>query len=135
MAMVASAVADGGRLMKPHLVDRVVDRDGRTVDRVQPQQQSRVMSASSAQKVNQMMQNVVREGSGTAAALQGIDVAGKTGTAEVDRSCGPNQLWFIAFAPAKNPKVAVAATVECGQGTGGTVAAPIAKAVMQELLK
>jgi peptidoglycan glycosyltransferase len=135
MAMVASAVADGGRLMKPHLVDRVVDRDGRTVDRVQPQQQSRVMSASSAQKVNQMMQNVVREGSGTAAALQGIDVAGKTGTAEVDRPCGPNQLWFIAFAPAKNPRVAVAATVECGQGTGGTVAAPIAKAVMQELLK
>jgi penicillin-binding protein A len=135
MAMVASSVANGGRLMKPHLVDRVVDRDGRTVDRVQPQQQSRVMSASSAQKVNQMMQNVVREGSGTAAALQGIDVAGKTGTAEVDRPCGPNQLWFIAFAPAKNPKVAVAATVECGQGTGGTVAAPIAKAVMQELLK
>jgi peptidoglycan glycosyltransferase len=135
MAMVASSVADGGRLMKPHIVDRVVDRDGRTVDRVQPQQQSRVMSASSAQKVNAMMQNVVREGSGTAAALQGIDVAGKTGTAEVDRPCGPNQLWFIAFAPAKNPKVAVAATVECGQGTGGTVAAPIAKAVMQELLK
>jgi peptidoglycan glycosyltransferase len=93
------------------------------------------MSAASAQKVNAMMQNVVREGSGTAAALQGIDVAGKTGTAEVDRPCGPNQLWFIAFAPAKNPKVAVAATVECGQGTGGTVAAPIAKAVMQELLK
>jgi peptidoglycan glycosyltransferase len=135
MAMVASAVANGGRLMKPHIVDRVVDRDGRTVDRVRPQQQSRVMSASSAQKVNAMMQNVVREGSGTAAALQGIDVAGKTGTAEVDRPCGPNQLWFIAFAPAKDPKVAVAATVECGQGTGGTVAAPIAKAVMQELLK
>ena len=74
-------------------------------------------------------------GTGTAAALQGIDVAGKTGTAEVDRSCGPNQLWFIAFAPAQDPRVAIAATVECGTGFGGTVAAPIAKAVMQELLK
>jgi peptidoglycan glycosyltransferase len=82
-----------------------------------------------------MMANVVREGSGTAAALEGIDVAGKTGTAEVDRPCGPNQGWFIAFAPRTNPKVAVAATVECTEGTGGVVAAPIAKQVMQELLR
>ena len=135
MAMVASAVADDGRLMEPHLTDRVVDRDGRTVKRIEPKQFSRVMSASSARQVNQMMQQVVKEGTGTAAALAGIDVGGKTGTAEVDRSCGPNQLWFIGFAPANDPKVAVAATVECGAGTGGTVAAPIAKAVMQELLK
>ena len=82
-----------------------------------------------------MMANVVREGTGTAAALQGIDVAGKTGTAEVDRDCGPNQLWFIAFAPVRDPRVAIAATIECGIGTGGTVAAPMAKAVMQELLR
>ena len=82
-----------------------------------------------------MMGQVVKEGTGTAAALEGIDVAGKTGTAEVDRTCGPNQLWFIAFAPAQDPRVAIAATVECGTGFGGTVAAPIAKAVMQELLK
>ena len=61
-------------------------------------------------------------------------VAGKTGTAEVDHGC-PNQLWFIAFAPIQDPRVAIAATVECGTGFGGTVAAPIAKAVMQELLK
>jgi peptidoglycan glycosyltransferase len=135
MAMVASAVADGGRLMKPHITDRVVDRDGRTVKRIAPEQASRVMSPSSAHQVGLMMQQVVKEGTGTAAALSGIDVGGKTGTAEVDRSCGPNQLWFIGFAPANNPKVAVAATVECGSGTGGTVAAPIAKAVMQELLK
>ena len=135
MAMVAAAVANGGKLMKPHLGDRIVDPDGRTVRKIEPEQLSQVMSSDTASKVGAMMSQVVKEGTGTAAALQGIDVAGKTGTAEVDRPCGPNQLWFIAFAPAKDPKVAVAATVECGSGFGGTVAAPIAKAVMQELLK
>jgi peptidoglycan glycosyltransferase len=135
MAMVASAVANGGKLMKPHIADRVVDRDGRTVRRIKPQEMSQVMSSDTASKVGAMMAQVVKEGTGTAAALQGIDVAGKTGTAEVDRQCGPNQLWFIAFAPVQDPRVAIAATVECGTGFGGTVAAPIAKAVMQELLK
>jgi peptidoglycan glycosyltransferase len=134
MAMVASAVANSGKLMKPHLGDRIVDRDGRTVDRIQPEEMSQVMSADTASKVGAMMDQVVKEGTGTAAALEGIDVAGKTGTAEVDHGC-PNQLWFIAFAPAQDPRVAIAATVECGTGFGGTVAAPIAKAVMQELLK
>jgi penicillin-binding protein A len=135
MAMVASAVANGGKLMKPHMGDRVVDRDGRTVRRIEPEEMSQVMSSDTASKVGAMMAQVVKEGTGTAAALQGIDVAGKTGTAEVDRECGPNQLWFIAFAPVQDPRVAIAATVECGTGFGGTVAAPIAKAVMQELLK
>ena len=121
--------------MKPHLGDRIVDRDGRTVKTIKPEVMSHVMSADTATKVGAMMAQVVKEGTGTAAALQGIDVAGKTGTAEVDRSCGPNQLWFIAFAPIQDPRVAIAATVECGTGFGGTVAAPIAKAVMQELLK
>jgi len=134
MAMVASAVANGGKLMKPHIADRVVDRDGRTVRRIDPGEMSQVMSADTAAKVGAMMDQVVKEGTGTAAALEGIDVAGKTGTAEVGHSC-PNQLWFIAFAPAQDPRVAIAVTVECGTGFGGTVAAPIAKAVMQELLK
>jgi peptidoglycan glycosyltransferase len=135
MAMVASAVANGGKLMKPHIGDRVVDRDGRTVRRIEPEEMSQVMSGETASQVGAMMAQVVKEGTGTAAALEGIDVAGKTGTAEVDRQCGPNQLWFIAFAPVQDPRVAIAATVECGTGFGGTVAAPIAKAVMQELLK
>jgi peptidoglycan glycosyltransferase len=136
MAMVASAVANNGKLMRPHMADRVVDPDGRTVETVKPRVQSTVMKPQTAQKVNEMMQQVVREGTGTAAALTGIDVAGKTGTAEVP--CGPGNLgvqtWFIAFAPARNPKSAVAATVECSGGQGGTVAAPIAKAVMESLL-
>jgi peptidoglycan glycosyltransferase len=135
MAMVASAVANGGKLMKPRLGDRIVDRDGRTVRHLVPEEMSQVMSPQTASQVGAMMDQVVKEGTGTAAALQGIDVAGKTGTAEVDRPCGPNQLWFIAFAPVQDPRVAIAATVECGTGFGGTVTAPIAKAVMQELLK
>jgi peptidoglycan glycosyltransferase len=134
MAMVASAVANGGKLMKPHIADRVVDRDGRTVSHIEPGVMSQVMSPDTASKVGAMMDQVVKEGTGTAAALEGIDVAGKTGTAEVGHGC-PNQLWFIAFAPAQDPRVAIAVTVECGTGFGGTVAAPIAKAVMQELLK
>jgi peptidoglycan glycosyltransferase len=135
MAMVASAVANGGKLMKPHLTDRIVDRDGRTVDRIQPSEMAQVMSGKAAGEVADMMGKVVEEGTGTAAALDGISVGGKTGTAEVDRPCGPNQVWFIAFAPRHNPKVAIATTVECSSGTGGDTAAPIAKQVMQELLK
>jgi peptidoglycan glycosyltransferase len=135
MAMVASAVANGGRLMKPHITDRVVDVDGRTVDDIKPEEQATVMSASAAHQVGAMMARVVQEGTGTAAALSGISVAGKTGTAEVDRPCGPNQLWFIAFAPVERPRIAIAATVECGTGFGGTVAAPIAKRVMEALLR
>jgi penicillin-binding protein A len=79
------------------------------------------------------MSQVVREGTGTAAALSGIQVAGKTGTAETG-GCSGNQAWFIAFAPVARPKVALAATVECANGTGGEVAAPIAKQVMEALL-
>ena len=135
MAMVAAAVANGGKLMEPHLTDRIVDRDGRTVDTIQPRAMSQVMSPRAAGEVADMMGKVVQEGTGTAAALQGISVGGKTGTAEVDRPCGPNQVWFIAFAPRHNPKVAIAATVECSSGTGGDTAAPIAKQVMQELLR
>jgi peptidoglycan glycosyltransferase len=79
-----------------------------------------------------MMAQVVREGTGTAAALSWIDVAGKTGTAEVG---GTNQAWFIAFAPVTNPRIAVAATIERTPGQGGTIAAPIAKQVMEALLR
>jgi len=135
MASVAATIADDGMRMQPQLTDRVVDRDGRTVQDVKPVEAKRVMKASTARKLNVMMGNVVREGSGTAAALAGIDVAGKTGTAELNLR-GLNQPWFIGFAPQRNPRVAVAVTIQDVQGgQGGTVAAPIAKTVMQELLR
>jgi peptidoglycan glycosyltransferase len=134
MAMVAAAVANDGELMKPRLGDRFLDPDGRSRD-IDEEPMARVMSVGAARKVGEMMANVVREGSGTAAALQGIDVAGKTGTAEVDRPCGPNQVWFIGFAPVRNPRAAVAVTLECSDSTGGEAAAPIAKRVMESLLR
>jgi peptidoglycan glycosyltransferase len=133
MAEVAAAVANGGKLMKPHLVDRVIRPDGRVRKRIRPRQQERVMSGDKARELTQMMAKVVEEGSGTAAALRGIRVAGKTGTAEVD-SGGSNQAWFICFAPLDNPRLAVAVTIERTQQTGGEAAAPVAKQVLQEML-
>jgi peptidoglycan glycosyltransferase len=136
MAMVAAAVANNGTLMVPHLTTRVVDPDGRTVETIKPSVQNHVMKPSTAQEVGQMMKKVVDEGTGTPAQLGGVPFAGKTGTASIGVA-GSNltQPWFIGFAPIQNPQVAIAVTVEQSQGGfGGTVAAPIAKAVVQTLL-
>ncbi len=136
MATVAATVANGGMRMKPRLTSRIVDADGRTVERIEPEEAGRVMSAESAEQLTQMMANVVREGTGTAAALGGIEVAGKTGTAELNIPQRLNQPWFIGFAPRSDPKVAIAVTLENLVGAqGGTVAAPIAKQVMESLLR
>jgi penicillin-binding protein A len=136
MAMVAATVANRGELMRPTLTQSIVDPDGRVADRVEPERERRVMSEKTADELRGMMENVVREGTGTAAALQGIDVAGKTGTAEIVPDQDVNQPWFIGFAPSASPKVAVAVTIERAQGgQGGTEAAPVAKQVMEELLK
>jgi peptidoglycan glycosyltransferase len=136
MATVAATVANGGVRMKPQLTSRIVDADGRTVERLKPEKAERVMSASAARQLTEMMANVVREGTGTAAALQGIEVAGKTGTAELNIAQHINQPWFIGFAPRRDPKIAVAVTLQnIVGGQGGIVAAPIAKRVMQELLR
>lgn len=134
MAMVASAVGNGGRLMQPHLVDKIIGPDGRVKSSFGSQEQSRAMSGQSASALTAMMTHVVESGTGTAAQLKGIDVAGKTGTAEAPG--GFNDAWFISFAPAKNPKVAVAVVVEHAQQsqTGGEVAAPLAARVMRVLL-
>jgi peptidoglycan glycosyltransferase len=136
MAMVAAAVGNGGQLIKPRLTDRIVAKDGRVTKRIEPQRESRVMSGKAAGELGQMMANVVKEGTGTAAALEGIDVAGKTGTAEVENG-QRNQVWFIAFAPVKSPRMAIAVTLESQPhgSQGGTVAAPVAKQVLQELLR
>ena len=133
MAMVAAAIANDGTLMEPRLADRVVARDGRVRERLEPTKATEVLKPQTARQVGQMMANVVKEGSGTAAALEGIPVAGKTGTAEVDGRTS-NQAWFVAFAPVERPRMAIAVTVERTQGFGGTVAAPIAKRVLQDLL-
>jgi peptidoglycan glycosyltransferase len=129
MATVAQTIGNGGVRMEPRLVEKVIDPDGRTVDTPLPEEAERVMSADSAAKLTTMMKSVVREGSGTAAALQGVEVAGKTGTAEIDIAQGINDLWFIGFAG----NDAVAVVIDHEKGQGGTVAAPIAKRVLQAL--
>jgi penicillin-binding protein A len=135
MAQVAAAVANGGRLMKPHFTDRVVDTDGRTVETVHPEVQSTVMKSSTASALTAMMEGVVNNGTGTQAQIPGIRVAGKTGTAETQIGKTTNNVWFIAFAPADHPTVAIAVTLEHQIGFGGDVAAPVAKSVMESLLK
>ena len=134
MAQVAAAVANGGRLMRPQLTDRIVRKDGRVAERIEPDLQSTVMKPETAEQLTAMMSRVVEEGTGTAAALAGITVAGKTGTAEVGANREFTQPWFIAFAPVENPRMAIAVTVERTTGQGGTVAAPIAKTVLEALL-
>ena len=134
MAQVAAAIANGGRLMKPRLTDRIVRKDGRVKERIQPDLQSVVMKPETSEQLAAMMSRVVEEGTGTAAALAGITVAGKTGTAEVGANREFTQPWFICFAPVEDPRMAVAVTVERTTGQGGTVAAPIAKSVLEAML-
>jgi len=133
MAMVVAAVANDGELMEPRLWSKVIDTDGRE-DEMSADRQSRVMSEDSANALTDMMKDVVNEGTGGAAALGEIQVAGKTGTAEIDIENNVNQAWFIGFAPADDPKIAVSVTIERTSGFGGVVAAPIAKSVMEVLL-
>jgi len=135
MAEVAAAVANHGRLMVPHLAQRVVDSEGRTVQTVSPRVQSVVMKPSTAAAVRSMMEAVVNEGTGTAAQIPGVQVAGKTGTAETQFGNSINNVWFIAFAPAADPTVAVAVTLKAVPGEGATFAAPVARAVIESLLR
>ncbi len=130
MAMVAATIGNDGRLRRPYLVSRVVDRRKDVVREGNPDVVRQAISADVAAEVSDMMRSVVSEGTGTAAALTGLEVAGKTGTAE-GAAGGRNQAWFIGFAPADNPVVAVAVLVENTTSTGGGVAAPIAGKVMR----
>ena len=134
MAEVAAAVANGGRLMVPHLTERIVDPEGRTVLRETPRVQSVVMKPSTAAAVTGMMEAVVNEGTGTAAQIPGVQVAGKTGTAETQIGTAINNVWFIAFAPAQSPRVAVAVTLKDVPGQGAAFAAPVARQVMEAVL-
>jgi peptidoglycan glycosyltransferase len=132
MAMVAAGVANQGLVMQPYLVAKTLAPDLSTLSVTTPRQLSRAVSPSVASDLTRMMEAVVTSGTGTAAQIAGVTVAGKTGTAE-NVPGKPTHAWFIAFAPAAHPRVAVAVIVENG-GTGGVAAAPIAKQVMQAVL-
>jgi peptidoglycan glycosyltransferase len=126
MALVASAIANDGIAMSPYVVDRVVAPDGEVLHRADPGRLHRFVSADIADQIAAMMVEVVARGTGRPAAVAGIDVAAKTGTAE--GSGGPHA-WVIAFGPADEPTIAVAVVVE-GGGSGGRVAGPIASSVI-----
>jgi peptidoglycan glycosyltransferase len=135
-AMDAAAVANGGTLMTPHMTSKIVSPDGATVQTITPTVYQHVMSPASARAVTGMMEKVVEEGTGTPVQIPGVTIAGKTGTASIGAN-GSNltQPSFVAFAPAESPKIAVAVMIDQSQGGfGATVAAPIAKAVIQTLL-
>jgi penicillin-binding protein A len=134
MAMVASTIANGGVVPKPYVVQKIVAHDGSTVRNTRPGNLGRAVKTETAATLTQMMVAVTEGGTGNAAAIPGVHVAGKTGTAET----GLNHVytaWFISFAPAENAQVAVAVVLEKQlNGFGGSVAAPIAKQVMEALL-
>jgi peptidoglycan glycosyltransferase len=137
MATVAGAIANGGVLMAPHVVREIRDADGRVIRKIGPAEWKRAVSPTTAAAVTQLMIDVVKRGTGTAAAVPGFTVAGKTGTAEAPG--GPPHAWFIGFAPAEAPRFAIAVIVERGgdlgdEATGGRVAAPVAGKVLAKLL-
>nr|WP_202881484.1 penicillin-binding transpeptidase domain-containing protein [Pedococcus badiiscoriae] len=138
IAMISAAIANHGIVMRPHLVQKVTSSDLAVIEETQPEQLSQAISADTAAALTRMMEAVVRSGTGTAAQISGIAVAGKTGTAQHATGKAPHA-WFTGFAPSNNPKVAVAVVVEDGgnvgnEAVGGRVAAPIAKAVMEAVL-
>lgn len=134
MAMVAAAVANDGISVTPYAVQRIFDADGETVEETAVNERGMAMSADTAETLTQMMERVVTEGTGTAAAVPGVRVAGKTGTA-TGIADFPNP-WFIGFAPVDNPTIAVAVFIEGSEtsgesASGGSLAAPIAKRLFE----
>jgi penicillin-binding protein A len=136
MALVAAAVANDGVLMEPTFLERATDPDGREIEELDPDEQSRVMSDETAAQLTELMTRVTQEGTASGLTVDGVTFAGKTGTAEINVDEGLNQAWFIGFAPADDPQVAVAVTIErCTGCFGGEVAGPVATQVMEELLR
>jgi penicillin-binding protein A len=138
MAMVAAGVANQGVVMKPYLVDQVLSPDLDVLDHTDSTEFSRAISPSTASEITKMMVATVSGGTATPAAIPGVEVAGKTGTAENCSDC-KNYAWFISFAPANDPKVAVAVMIQGSDVpaediAGGLLGGPIAKAVMEAVV-
>jgi peptidoglycan glycosyltransferase len=138
MALNAAAVANNGQILQPHVADRITDNDDNTVKTIDPKPWRTAMTPQVAAAVTTMMVSVVQGGTGTAAQIPGVSVAGKTGTAQVQGAAAPHA-WFVGFAPAEDPQVVVAVLVEHGgsvgsEATGGRVAAPIAAQMMRMVL-
>ena len=136
-AMVAGAIGVGGRLMEPHVVNRIVAPGGKVIERQRPRLIRQAVSKETADSVADMMRLAVERGTGTAAQISGYSIGGKTGTGETGVP-GSNITWFIAFAgedEERPPELAIAVVLQNQSGTGGTTAAPIAREVMQAILQ
>lgn len=138
MALVASAIANGGMIMQPHVGTVVLDDEGKRLADIPQRPWRRATSPGTAAILTNLMINVVQHGTGTAAQIPGITVAGKTGTAQTTPDVPPHA-WFVAFAPAEKPQYAIAVIVERGgnrggDATGGHLAAPIAAKILRYLL-
>ncbi|MFC7358923.1 peptidoglycan D,D-transpeptidase FtsI family protein [Nocardioides astragali] len=138
MAMVAAAIANDGDVMRPYVVDEVRAPNLSVLDRTDPQSISKAMSSTTADELTKMLVATVESGTATPAQIPGLEVAGKTGTAQStdDR---PPYAWFVSFAPADDPKVAVAVLVQSSETAraeiaGGLLGGPIAKAVMEAVI-
>jgi penicillin-binding protein A len=135
LAMVSAAIANHGAEMRPQIVERIVSPAGKTITHLIPDRMGRPIRRQTADELTHMMELVVQGGTGTAARIPGVRVAGKTGTAETGRG-NYYTAWFTAFAPAEAPRVAIAVVVENQlNGFGGAISAPIARQVMEALLR
>jgi peptidoglycan glycosyltransferase len=140
MAMVAAGIANQGVVMKPYLVDSIQSPELETLKQTEPEEYSQAISAETADQVTQLMVDTVNSGTAEPGAIPGVQVAGKTGTAQSGIADVPPYAWFVSFAPAQDPEVAVAvviqkAGIDRGEIAGGTYGGPIAKAVMEAVIK
>lgn len=131
MAMITSAIANEGKMMQPRLVTKVVDKDGKIIEEKKEKVLSEVTSVENANIIRDMMVSVVNEGTGTSAYLDSVQIAGKTGTADKENNL--LDAWFVGFAPAYDPDIAIALVVEDSDDTGGVVAAPIARDIISAI--
>lgn len=131
MTMVTSAIANNGLMMKPRIVDKITNKEGDTVFEAEEEILSKATSEKTANTIRDLMVEVVNSGTGRAAYLDWVQLAGKTGTA--DKADGNMDAWFVGFAPAYEPKIAFAIVIENSQGTGGEVAAPIARNIIRDI--
>jgi len=140
MAMIVAGIANRGQVMTPYLVDRVTAPDLTVLDRAEPKLLSEAVTPQVAAQLTDMMIGVVAEGTGSNARIPGLRVAGKTGTAQLGGGRNPHA-WFVSFAPADNPQVAVAVVLENGgqdarlEVSGNQLAAPIARSVMEAVIR
>jgi penicillin-binding protein A len=140
MAMVAAGIANQGVVMKPYIVDSIQSPELETLRQTEPDELDQAVSAETADQVTQLMIDTVNNGTASPGAIPGVQVAGKTGTAQSGVPSVPPYAWFVSFAPAQDPEVAVAvviqkANIARGEIAGGTYGGPIAKAVMEAVIK